>query len=361
MSGTEFPLGLDVLEKYMDLEQRDQIQAEYVWIGGTSNDLRSKTRTIDLAEVRSLEQIPAWSFDGKMTAQAPGKESDVTLKPVKFYPDPFRKGNNILVLCECCLPDRRKTALPTNTRRPAVKLFAQFEEEECWFGIEQEFTMLQPDKRTPLGFPKNGFPAKEGPYYCGVGTENAFGRRVMEAHYRACMHAGLKIAGSNLEVMPGQCEYQIGPCEGIDTADSLVMSRFLLVRVAEDFGICISFDPKPVPGKWHGCGCHTNFSTKKMREDGGFEHILTAIAKLGRRHHEHIGCYGLGNERRLTGKHETGPISKFSYGIAHRGASVRIPREAKMQGKGYFEDRRPASNMDPYIVTAKIVMTVCLE
>jgi glutamine synthetase len=209
----------------------------------------------------------------------------------------------------------------------------------CWFGIEQEFSIFLPGMKTPLGWPAYGFPDKEGPYYCGNGTGISIGRKLAEAHYRACMYSGLKIGGCNLDVMPGQWEYQIGPCEGIAAADSLVMSRFLLIRVAEDFGVCINFDPKPVPGKWHGAACHTSCSTKTMREEGGFEAILTAIAKLGRRHHEHIGCYGLGNERRMTGALETGPLNKFSYGIAHRGASVRIPREAKIQNKGYFEDR----------------------
>ena len=175
------------------------------------------------------------------------------------------------------------------------------------------------------------------------------------------MYAGVTISGVNAEVMPGQWEYQVGPCEGITSGDELTMSRYLMNRVCEDYGLVVSFDPKPVPGDWNGAGCHTNYSTEAMRQDGGYEKIIEAVEKLGRKHQEHIVMYGVGNDRRLTGAHETAPIDKFSYGVAHRGASVRIPRVAKLEGKGYFEDRRPASNMDPYVVTGKIVKTTLID
>jgi len=128
----------------------------------------------------------------------------------------------------------------------------------------------------------------------------------------------------------------------------------------EELGVCVSFDPKPIAGDWNGAGCHTNYSTAKMRAAGGYKTIIEAIEKLGKKHQEHIDVYGEGNARRLTGAHETAPIDKFSYGVANRGASVRIPRTAEADGCGYFEDRRPASNIDPYIVTSKIFQTTCL-
>merc|ERR1719469_443968 len=183
----------------------------------------------------------------------------------------------------------------------------------------------------------------------------------MEAHYEACLFAGIMIGGTNAEVMPGQWEYQVGPCVGIDSGDHLWMSRYIMIRVCEEQQVNVTFDPKPIPGDWNGAGCHTNYSTEAMRQEGGWSEIIKAIEKLEAKHVEHIQVYGTGNERRLTGAHETASIDKFSYGVANRGASVRIPRTAEAEGKGYFEDRRPASNMDPYLVTSKIFQTTCLD
>jgi len=283
----------------------------------------------------------------------------VLLKPAAIFDDPFRGGENILVLCECMTP--KMEAIPTNTREGAKAIFDQKLEEKPWFGIEQEYTLFEKDGRTPLGWPKGGYPGPQGPYYCGAGTDSAFGRSVMEAHYEACLYAGIQIAGTNAEVMPGQWEYQVGPCVGIDGGDHLWMSRYIMIRVCEAQQVNVTFDPKPIPGDWNGAGCHTNYSTETMRNAGGYAEIIKAIEKLGEKHMEHISVYGTGNERRLTGAHETAPIDKFSYGVANRGASVRIPRSAEADQCGYFEDRRPASNMDPYVVTSKLFKTTCLE
>ncbi len=187
------------------------------------------------------------------------------LRPVRIFPDPFRGLPNILVLSECIAPDH--TPIPSNTRFPAKAIFDRKLDEIPWFGLEQEYTLFNKDKKTPLGWPKSGYPGPQGPYYCSVGAENAFGRQVVEAHYRACLYAGVTISGINAEVLPGQWEYQVGPCEGIESGDHCWMARFLMYRVCEDFGISVSFDPKPIPGDWNGSGCHTNFSTEVMRKD----------------------------------------------------------------------------------------------
>merc|ERR1719389_1236852 len=250
--------------------------------------------------------------------------------------------------------------IPSNTRTAAKKAFDKNLALKPWFGIEQEYTLLKQDGIKPLGFPDVGYPAPQGPYYCGAGYDSAIGRPVADNHYKACLYSGVKIAGINAEVMPGQWEYQIGPCEGIQPGDDMWISRYLMIRVCEELGVNVSFDPKPIPGDWNGAGCHTNYSTEPMRQPGGYSKIIEAIEKLGKKHDEHIKVYGEGNERRLTGAHETAPITAFSYGVANRGASVRIPTDTEAAGKGYFEDRRPASNMDPYVVTSKIFDTTCL-
>merc|ERR1719191_1019866 len=308
----------------------------------------------------SVSEMKIWNYDGSSTGQAPGHDSEVLIRPVRIFPDPFRGGDNILVLCEALLPGSL-SPIPTNTRAAAKATFDKAPAEKPWFGIEQEYTLIKQDGIRPLGFPDVGYPAPQGPYYCGAGFDSAMGRPVADAHYKACLFAGVKIAGINAEVMPGQWEYQIGPCEGIQSGDHMWMSRYLMLRICEMMEVNVTFDPKPASGDWNGAGCHTNFSTLPMRTaPGGYDEIIKAIEKLGKKHEEHIKVYGEGNERRLTGAHETAPITAFSYGVANRGASVRIPRDTEKDKCGYFEDRRPASNMDPYVVTSKIFDTACL-
>merc|ERR1711879_967762 len=226
-----------------------------------------------------------------------------------MFKDPFRGGQHLLVLCDTYTPQGEP--LPTNKRAAAKACFDAAPEQVPWFGIEQEYTLFK--GQTPLGWPKDGYPGPQGPYYCSAGAENAFGRHIVEVHYKACLYAGIKISGINAEVMPGQWEYQVGPCEGIESGDHLFMSRYLMMRVCELLGVNVSFDPKPIPGDWKGAGCHTNFSTASMRAPGGYREIVAAMEKLARKHKEHIQVYGEGNERRLTGSDEAAAIDHFSY------------------------------------------------
>jgi len=342
----------------------DKVLAEYVWVDA-KGECRSKTRTLPVARTEAVDKLPRWNFDGSSTDQAPGDDSEVILRPCRIFKDPFRPRadglDNILVMCDTYTPAGE--AIPTNTRAIAAKAFEGKEDEEVWFGLEQEFTLFNLDQRTPLGWPKNGVPNRaQGPYYCSAGPENSFGRAVTDAMYRCCLYAGLEISGTNGEVMPGQQEYQIGPCVGIDAGDQLFMSRYILQRVCEEFQVYCTLHPKPiVEGDWNGAGMHTNVSTKSMREAGGLDIIKQAIYKLGAKHQEHIAIYGEGNELRLTGKFETASMDEFSFGVANRGASVRIGRDTEAEGCGYFEDRRPSSNADPYLVTGKIMATIMEE
>ncbi len=333
-----------------------KIRAEYIWIDGQkpTAKLRSKTKILD-SRIQRLEDLPDWGFDGSSTEQATGESSDCMLKPVYFIPDPIRGEDDIIVMCEVLNADG--SVHESNTRAELAEIANMYKDEEAWFGIEQEYTFFKGSR--PLGWPKNGFPAPQGGYYCGVGADEVFGRDIVEEHMDACMKAGLSISGINAEVMPAQWEFQIGPLGPLAVSDQIWLARWLLYRIAEEYGVIATLDPKPVKGDWNGAGAHTNFSTKAMRSDGGIEVINQACEKLRARHQDHITVYGSDNHERLTGLHETCSIHEFRYGVSDRGASIRIPMTTANDGKGYLEDRRPAANMDPYKVCSALMKTVC--
>lgn len=342
-------------------------QATYIWIDGAlpTNTLRSKARVIDLPEKNiTLEDFPHWGFDGSSTYQAEGHDSDLTLIPICFVKDPILSGQNFLVLCEVYNPDG--TPHSTNKRAILTQLMkAGGDAHDPWFGFEQEYTLFK--GQVPLGWPERGYPAPQGPFYCGVGADEVFGRELVEAHTQACIDAGIMIYGINAEVMPGQWEFQVGyrgiPSESagpLNICDHLWLARYLLYRLGENYDITATLHPKPVKGDWNGAGQHTNFSTKAMRDPKtGMNTIHAAIEKLKARHGEHIKVYGHGLEERLTGKHETAPISDFSAGVSDRGASIRIPRAVATQGCGYLEDRRPGANANPYDIAIALISTIC--
>jgi len=239
------------------------------------------------------------------------------------------------------------------------------EHEDPWFGVEQEYYLLHPDvtiTKRPLGWPDRGLPTPQGDYYCSAGSQNAFGRLIAETHMRLCVKAGLSIAGINAEVGPGQWEFQCGIARGIELGDHLWVSRYLLNRIAELHGAEVNIQPKPINVKgWNGSGCHTNYSTKSTRGEKGWEAIQEHLKRLDEGHKDHINVYGRDNHLRLTGKYETSSMEKFSFGTGNRAASIRIPVGTEKDKRGYYEDRRPASNMDPYIVSAIMVDTTILN
>ena len=335
----------------------DLVKAEYIWIDGyhPTQNLRSKTKILN-GPVADVKELPDWGFDGSSTLQADGNDSDCLLRPVSIFKDPIRGGNNILVMCEVFNADG--TVHKSNHRAQLRELSEKFASEECWFGIEQEYTFLDLDGK-PYGWPENGYPAPQGKYYCGVGSEQVYGRDIVEEHLEVCLRAGLSLSGINAEVMPAQWEYQVGPLGPLDVSDQLWIARWLLRRVSEDWGVVVSIEPKPMKGDWNGAGAHTNFSTKSMREKGGLKVIEAACEKLSKKHEEHIAVYGSSNEERLTGLHETCSINDFRYGVSDRGASIRIPMGTANDGCGYLEDRRPSANMDPYEVCFALINTIC--
>ncbi len=332
-----------------------KIKLEYVWLDGykPTQSLRSKTKIVsDSKFTGKVKDLENWSFDGSSTEQASGGKSDCLLKPVFICPDPARV-NAYIVMCEVLNADG--TPHPTNGRATI-----QDNDGDFWFGFEQEYFLWDIETDKPLGFPVNGYPAPQGPYYCSVGAKNAYGRDIVEEHLDICLEAGLNVEGINAEVAAGQWEFQIFAKSAKEAGDQIWVARYLLERTAEKYGVSINWHCKPLGATdWNGSGMHANFSNTALRTSGSkevYDVICKAFAPVVK---EHIAVYGADNHLRLTGKHETQTIDKFSYGVSDRGASIRIPIAVTENGwKGWLEDRRPNSAADPYKVAAVIIKTV---
>ena len=325
---------------------------EYIWLDGykPTQSLRSKTKIVkDFGG--TLEECPTWSFDGSSTEQAEGNSSDCLLKPVALFPDPAR-NDGWLVMTEVLNPDGSPHV--SNGRATIDD-----DDDDFWFGFEQEYFLWDPETNLPLGFPANGYPRPQGPYYCSVGAKNAYGRDIIEEHLDLCLEAGVNVEGINAEVATGQWEFQTFAKGAAAAGDHVWVARYLAERNAEKYGLSINWHPKPLKGDWNGSGMHANFSNSTLREAGSkevYNAICEAFAPVIQ---EHIEVYGADNDQRLTGAHETQAIDKFSYGVSDRGASIRIPIATVENGwKGWLEDRRPASNGDPYKIAARIVKTI---
>ena len=328
---------------------------EYIWLDGYEpvQNLRGKTQVKEFDSFPKLEQLPMWGFDGSSTRQAEGKTSDCMLKPVACYPDPT-KDNGILVMCEVMMPDCT-TPHPSNSRAGIL------DDPGAWFGFEQEYFLYQDGR--PLGFPEEGFPFPQGDYYTGVGFKNvgSIAREIVDTHLDLCLACGINHEGINAEVAKGQWEFQVFGKGSKRAADEVWMARYLLLRLCEQYEVDVNWHCKPL-GKdvdWNGSGMHSNFSTEHMRTVGGKDYFEALMAAFDKYKNEHIAVYGPDNHLRLTGLHETQSIDKFNYGIANRGASVRVPHSFVNNGyKGYLEDRRPNSQGDPYKIASRILQTI---
>ena len=324
---------------------------EYIWLDGylPEPNLRSKTKIVDTAP-KSVSDLALWGFDGSSTQQAEGHSSDCVLKPVSFYPDSTRK-NGFLVMCEVLLPDMKPH--PSNYRSTVEDV------EDLWIGFEQEYFFYENGR--PLGFPGDGFPSPQGPYYTGVGYKNVgdIARQIVEEHIDITLDAGINIEGINAEVAKGQWEFQIFAKGSLKVCDDMWVARYLLFRLAEKYGLDVELYCKPIKGDWNGSGMHCNFSTKMLRETGGKEYFEKLMGAFEKYRDEHIQAYGPDNHLRLTGLHETQSIDKFNWGVANRGASIRVPHSfVNNNYKGYLEDRRPNSQADPYKITSRILKTI---
>lgn len=326
---------------------------EYIWLDGyepTAN-LRSKTKVVDNFSGK-LEDCQIWSFDGSSTKQAVSGSSDCLLKPIAIFPDPDRT-NGYLVMTEVLNADG--TVHESNSRAG----IDEDADDDFWFGFEQEYFIMDKHTQLPLGFPVGGYPGPQGMYYCSVGGKNTHGRNFVEEHADLCIAAGLNFEGINQEVASGQWEFQLFAQGARKAGDEIWVARYLMDRLTEKYGYYIEYHPKPIKGDWNGSGMHANFSNTVLRTCGSkeiYEKICEAFRPVTE---EHLAVYGEFNEQRLTGKHETSSMHDFSFGVSDRKASIRIPIITVQNGwKGWLEDRRPASNGDPYKIAARIIKTV---
>ena len=378
----------DILEKWAKGEempapperpqqpQQNEIETlkfEYIWLdGGSPKNIRSKTRYQRMPVSRIpdnpnqlIRSIPKWSYDGSSTMQATAEDSDCGLSPVKVVENPMDPPSRIngkpisyIILCE--VTDIEGNAHETNTRsklaNAITKREAELKEREeksdmLLIGFEQEYTIVDPITGKPIGWSDydGDTPPPQGNYYCGVGADVTKGRKLSEAHASLCNKIGVGVMGTNAEVMLSQWEFQTSPKLTLMAADDVIISRFLLQRIAEDMQLAISYNPKPVDGDWNGSGGHINFSTDYMRRESDIAYLNLLCVSMERYHDESVDVYGEENHKRLTGKHETSSMENFTWGEMDRSASVRIPLTTIQNGgKGHLEDRRPAANIDPY-------------
>lgn len=360
-----------------DVKPFRALKLEYIWLDGNKpQQLRSKIKIIRRENNDTIGEIvskyrsgdieaPIWNFDGSSTGQADTSKSELLIKPVNFYINPFvdpPTQDSILVLCEVYNTDM--TPHNTNTRHDMVKTVKELD-DATMYGYEQEFFIIDNDTQRPLGWPSNpiSFPAPQGNYYCAAGANNVSGREFMDKLTDLLIRTGISVSGTNAEVALGQWEYQVGIVSATEGADQLWISRYIMHKLSEEFNYKIELDPKPYKGQdWNGSGMHVNFSTKNIRDNKSNKMAIAIdmCNKLEKLHKEHLEVYGVNNEHRLTGKNETSSMDKFGWGIGDRTKSIRIPSSiTDKESIGYIEDRRPSSNGDPYLIVTRMLKTIC--
>nr|CAH7745052.1 unnamed protein product [Callosobruchus chinensis] len=327
-----------VYDRYMCLPIPEcKVQLTYLWIDHTGENLRSKTRTLDFSP-STYKEVPIWNFNGFHTMKAPKEKSDYYLVPVSLYNDPIRRGANKIVLCETFDADEKPCK--TNHRQKCVEALNKVCDHEVYIGFEQDYYIMGSDGR-PFGWPPMGEPISDRQYYASMCT--VIGREITECIYRALLYAGVNVYSDCAEPAPSQWELKTNGERGVKPADDMWFSRWLMQRIAEDFGLCISFQPFVSP-RWSKSGLHVTYSTKKMRDNDGMKYIQETIKKLEKCHTEMLKIYK-----------STYLGDKFTSGIGDRTASVRIPKIVADKKKGFIEDRRPAGNADPYKIMEALI------
>lgn len=345
-----------------ELCSHGKVLAEYIWLGSTGSDLRSTTRLLD-KKPSCVEELPIVDVDGSASGQATSDSCEIFLKPRKIFSDPFRKGDHILVLCDTFLPpllgDFEPTDQlqphPSNNRAPCEAVSRKAAGSEPMFAVEQEYLVLDPATGQAIGWGGQGLAPHEqhlrglcGPGWPGLSGAPANCRSFAEQHLAYCLHAGVKIAGMAAPHAYALLTYEVGPCLGVAMGDELWMSRYILLRLAQRHNVGVSWDPHHAPGEGGSLACRVKFSTAETRQPGiGMFAMQQQIANLEALHMQHMLAYGAGRARQLPGG--------FSCGVSNNTCTIMIPSKALIGRCGYYVDRRPGANMDPYLVTMLLV------
>lgn len=342
--GENLPSKKNIIHRYRHLAyDQNKVQATYIWIDATGENIRLKDRILN--EIPKLiADIPKWSYAENPPYQT-GSSIEMMLYPRALYRNPFKPGkHDVIVMCDTYQPDG--SPFHTNHRHAMQTSVDKTIEQEPIFGIEQKYTLLD-EQGQPFIRPKNEL--MEGTNYCGVGFNGIYARDLVESHALACLYAGIDFSGTNADEFPLQWRYKIGPSVGIQAADDLWVSRYILVRIAEEFGICVTL--KSIEGDRNQTRAHINYSTAAMRADGGIKVIREAIKLLEHEHNEHLKVFDA---------HES-KIDTFSWDVADRNVSVRVPESVAESEKELLKDRGPPSNMDPYVVCNALLTTSLLK
>lgn len=332
------------------------IKATYLWCG-INGDLHTKIKIIKNISKRGIynpHKYPKWDYDGSSCGQATVINSEVKIIPKVVKKDPFlnkTKNNSyigVIILCESI--DKNNKPVSGNYRTQADKIFKKYKSYYPWFGFELEFFLMKQDSLENINYHNR--------YYCSIGYQKAFYRDFMEEVVEKSCLIGIDVKGYNFEVAPKQAEIQVFGC-GIKASDDYIFLKYIMALCSEKYNIYINYHPKPYLYR-NGSGCHINFSTIYTRENGGYDIIDKYTNNLKKCHDETINnYYGKDNDKRLTGSNETCSFKNFKKGVGDRTASIRIPQKTYIEQKGYLEDRRPASNIDPYLASLWLFMKAC--
>ena len=341
-----------------------KIVAEYIWLDINSN-FRSKTKifSLDEGEWWQLQSYPIWNYDGSSTGDIPENKQHATeclLYPVAIYDDPFNINTDtrihMLVFCKnSYIINDKETGVHPLMFNKLEEMNTILEKEGYQFGFEQEFFLINPKTGRPFGITEP-LAITQGDYYCGVGCFNVENRAFLADCQTKLLDAGIQLTGFNYEVAPSQAEFQV--CDyGLEACYQLLILRYILKRNGELHNIHVSYSNIIYrSNNINNSGCHINISNHKMRtgdeEKYGAEYILDKINELGDKtpgsKEEFNNIFGNGNVERLTGELETSKWNHFDWGFGTRNTSIRIPIIVKKNNAGYFEDRRPGANIDPF-------------